>query len=335
MVLTPSWHSLYVIDTMKRMGSMSVKSDDWRFSLHSGLGDLEGGDCEDRAVAILELLLSMKKATFTDPRLLKIQSLVRRCTPLFSIGVILLRPGSYTYHAFVMLIDSRLVNHWVVSHSTTPYPADDTKDLIPSALLEGTNSSTSCWSYNDGTQSVKEYEAGHLMEPVEANTPVPRSVIKSKKIYQHLVFASSPDLYVDHNILRLEFIQDGKEGAAINDVMGVPGAVFPFSTRAVTYDSKWFDLSVFTQCMPRLFSLADTAKGKSVGIIDIKTEVSAGADENRINTEKPAFDLCYRGADWNILLKERVRVYTQAVIVQIATIQFQDNGVGVRVRIWK
>jgi hypothetical protein len=323
MVLTPSRHSLYVIDNMKRTGTRSVRVDDWEFSSHSGTGDLEGGDCEDRAITIMELLLCMKKATFMDSRLVKLQTHLRRCIPLFSIGVILLRPGVYTYHAFVMLLDAKLVRGWGEGDV-------ELKDPMPSCLLEGTNSSTSCWSYDDGFESASVYQQKHLMDPIEANTPVSRSVIKSRRIYQHVVCAFSPELYMDTGVVKLELSQNGREAALISDVMDIKRSS-SYRVHPLRVD---VDLPSFTQCLPRLFSLADPPDSRPAGIISIVDDVSPGVDPSRIKREKPAYDLSYRGVDWNMLVRQRIQDQTHGVITQIVTMQLVDGGTGVRIRVW-
>ena len=322
MSLAPTRHLLYVLDTSKREGDETVSTDEWNTLGHCHRGDAMGYDCEDGSYLAIEILDLIRNAPdLTDPELVELQILAQRYVCLFCVGVIQLDEHAYTYHAFGLMLDKKTIESFVYGGGGTQKAAT----LLPPVLLETTNYCTSCIAYtkDHGPVSPKAYTDGHIRAPVEANTLIGASLLRSQNIYRHILHMHGPDLFREYQCARICFAQNGALGAMINDLIGITSG--SYETLPVPIPSD-FVPEKFFDCWPRLASVASDSP--EMGIIAIQYRPTTTTS---VPDSDPVYDLCYRFEDWD---EAAVMKATTPRIAQIAILGLPDHSRGVRVRIW-
>jgi hypothetical protein len=338
MITAPTRVVLYQADISKRDGVRSVPVDDWQYLGHQRVGERIGFDCEDGTALCVEIARMIQESKVVDRRLLKIQSLAKRYVVLFCVGVIRIQHKEFTYHAFGLMLDRGQVMSRYLAGSGG---GTETKSeaAVPTIMLESTNFSAACWQYTDENQSIAEYRAGHLMEPIEASTRVTANVIIERDVYKHIIYAFSPELYHSHKALRFLFGQrhgsssDGelREAASILDVMNHRS--YEVSTAFATGSLDSFRVRDICDCTPFLHSLANTKVDWKTGVTMVY-EPSGSGDRSEITRRKPRYNLLYRGIDWDDKTKAVVKELTGAKLMEIATIKLVDGMIGIGVRTW-
>lgn len=310
-------HMLYVKDSTNHGGDRDVQTDEWMRAGHCRHASGIGYDCEDGTALAYELCLMFRRATFTDERLQWLQAADRGLVPLFCIGSIRLGHGQHTYHAFILKL---------------PLSGSDRA----AALYESTSYSTSCWAYDmdrDADALSEKFRLGFISKPIEGNIQMPAPMTISQGVYRHVVAAYSHDGFGTKDngdvTVRMDFTQDGKVGALVDDVMLLPFSAFAKNgiRLAPSLDVTRKDVATVHKmyaCMPRLRRIR-CGEIKTPAVVHLNPAPGMGS---------PRYDICFRHSDWSGELREALWCATRAKLIQATIIKPTHSFEGIRVRIW-
>lgn len=277
---------VYVRDVSMRL-KRDVMVDDWTFLEDWPSPKLAEFDCEDGAVHALGQSLMLQAATGLTGDLGEAQTLERNYYSCFA--VVTLRLGNtdtHVYHAVLMKIDRSVVNRKLGIPTVA-----ETKDVLPTVLVETTAWSTSNWRYSTKNCTPKHYDT--VATRIDVNTKVCAETIKEQKLYGHLCSLVIPELTMRKQLGQIQISANGKFGADVSQAMeSFDGIKFhPVYTDSKTVDALSETTSQLLPESPMLLA-SDTAPLKL----------------SQRPTEAPRAEFCVRGHDWDQYSKQVMRV---------------------------
>jgi hypothetical protein len=308
-------HMLYVKDSSKRNGTKETYTDDWMQLGHARHPASMGFDCEDGTSMLTELCMLFNHAKFTDPILQRLQAFDKQYIFMWCIGAIR-SGGSNTYHSFGMKIG---LGAFFQFERGVPM----TSKGVPNVLYETTTESTSCWAYDIADRSAKDrHAAGYITKPIEPNIGCPAQVTVERNLYRHLVVAFAPHV----SVARMDFLQNGKIGASIEDIMFNRLS----NIKALVTETTDKDLGN----IKRMYMCAQRLAPIRCGL-DLPGVITTLTASETIPTTRPYYDLAYRTLDYTPSLLNELLLITRGSACEVTKLQPTKTFSGVRVKIWK